>query len=169
MTEFSNYGSNIDIVAPGYDVYSTITEKDDSYTEENPGHENLRTVKNGIKYGNLPGTSMAAPLVSGSAAVLWSVAPELSAEEVKETLISTAGTARSTCQEDKREEYPMLNLKAALEKVAKKDATHVILETFYNNGEKTHDLFASEENRDQEYAVITGLDHVFVRTTESSA
>ena len=26
---------------------------------------------------------MAAPLVSGSAAVLWSVAPELSAEEVK--------------------------------------------------------------------------------------
>lgn len=29
MTEFSNYGSNIDIVAPGYDVYSTITEKDD--------------------------------------------------------------------------------------------------------------------------------------------
>ena len=52
----------------------------------------------------------------------------------------------------------MLNLKAALEKVAKKDATHVILETFYNNGEKTHDLFASEENRDQEYAVITGLD-----------
>lgn len=103
MTEFSNYGSNIDIVAPGYDVYSTITEKDDSYTEENPGHKNLRTVKNGIKYGNLPGTSMAAPLVSGSAAVLWSVAPELSAEEVKETLISTAGTARSTCQEDKRE------------------------------------------------------------------
>ena len=158
MTEFSNYGSNIDIVAPGYDVYSTITEKDDSYTEENPGHKNLRTVKNGIKYGNLSGTSMAAPLVSGSAAVLWSVAPELSAEEVKETLISTAGTARSTCQEDKREEYPMLNLKAALEKVAKKDATHVILETFYNNGEKTHDLFASEENRDQEYAVITGLD-----------
>ena len=70
MTEFSNYGSNIDIVAPGYDVYSTITEKDDSYTEENPGHENLRTVKNGIKYGNLSGTSMAAPLVSGSAAVL---------------------------------------------------------------------------------------------------
>ena len=136
MTEFSNYGSNIDIVAPGYDVYSTITEKDDSYTEENPGHKNLRTVKNGIKYGNLSGTSMAAPLVSGSAAVLWSVAPELSAEEVKETLISTAGTARSTCQEDKREEYPMLNLKAALEKVAKKDATHVILETFYNNGEK---------------------------------
>ena len=83
MTEFSNYGSNIDIVAPGYDVYSTITEKDDSYTEENPGHKNLRTVKNGIKYGNLSGTSMAAPLVSGSAAVLWSVAPELSAEEVK--------------------------------------------------------------------------------------
>ena len=120
MTEFSNYGSNIDIVAPGYDVYSTITEKDDSYTEENPGHKNLRTVKNGIKYGNLSGTSMAAPLVSGSAAVLWSVAPELSAEEVKETLISTSGTARSTCQEDKREEYPMLNLKAALEKVEKK-------------------------------------------------
>ena len=56
--------------------------------------ENLRTVKNGIKYGNLPGTSMAAPLVSGSAAVLWSVAPELSAEEVKETLISTAGTSK---------------------------------------------------------------------------
>ena len=31
MTEFSNYCSNIDIVAPVYDVYSTITEKDDYY------------------------------------------------------------------------------------------------------------------------------------------
>jgi len=47
---FSNYGSGLDVVAPGEDIYST-----------NPGGG----------YGYRSGTSMSAPYVSGLAAVLW--------------------------------------------------------------------------------------------------
>ncbi|HJV18837.1 MAG TPA: S8 family peptidase [Sediminibacterium sp.] len=62
--DFSNYGKEIvDVFAPGVKIYSTI-----------PG---------GNQYGNLKGTSMATPIVSGLAAMLRSYYPGLSAVEVK--------------------------------------------------------------------------------------
>ena len=62
--EFSNYGKeSVDVFAPGVKIYSTI-----------PG---------GNQYGNLKGTSMATPIVSGLAALLRSYYPSLSAVEVK--------------------------------------------------------------------------------------
>ncbi len=150
MHKGSNYGENVDLAAPGYEVYSLITEKDDK--EE----KNEHIVKNQIVYDQMSGTSMAAPLVSGSAAVLWSVAPELSAEEVKDVLISTAGTAAVANKKDTRSGYPMLNLKAAIEKVTENDADHVTLENHYiKQDEDSNDLFTSEN---EQYAVITGLD-----------
>lgn len=61
---FSNYGKNsVDVFAPGVNIYSTI-----------PG---------GNAYGNLSGTSMAAPVVSGIAALLLEYFPDLSAEQLK--------------------------------------------------------------------------------------
>jgi subtilisin family serine protease len=67
---FSNYGrEQVDIFAPGVDIYSTI-----------PG--NL--------YEHNSGTSMAAPVVSGVAALLMAYYPELSAAEVKEILLESA-------------------------------------------------------------------------------
>ena len=66
---FSNYGKdNIDLFAPGYQIYSTI-----------PGSE----------YGNASGTSMASPVVAGVAAVLRSYFPTLSAVQVKQILEET--------------------------------------------------------------------------------
>lgn len=60
---FSNYGAkNVDVFAPGVNIYSTL-----------PG---------GDKYGNLSGTSMAAPVVSGIAALIRSYYPFLSAKQV---------------------------------------------------------------------------------------
>lgn len=41
-------------------------------------------------YGNLSGTSMAAPHVAAVAALVWSVAPEKTADQVKQALIATA-------------------------------------------------------------------------------
>jgi subtilisin family serine protease len=41
-------------------------------------------------YGFLSGTSMAAPHVSGAAALVWSVAPNASASDVRQALINTA-------------------------------------------------------------------------------
>ena len=48
-----NYGNNVDIYAPGREIYSTL------------GEENKK------KYGKMSGTSMAAPMVTASAALLW--------------------------------------------------------------------------------------------------
>ena len=61
---FSNYGKKeVDIFAPGVRIYSTIA--------------------GGNTYGKEDGTSMAAPVVAGTAAFLLSYFPELSAKQLK--------------------------------------------------------------------------------------
>jgi subtilisin family serine protease len=66
VASFSNYGKKgVDVFAPGVDIYSTI-----------PGN----------KYEIEQGTSMAAPMVTGIAAVLMSYFPNLSATEVKDII-----------------------------------------------------------------------------------
>jgi cell wall-associated protease len=61
---FSNYGKKeVDVFAPGTRIYSTL-----------PG---------GNKYGSLDGTSMAAPVVTGVAALIMEYFPTLTPEEVK--------------------------------------------------------------------------------------
>lgn len=66
--DYSNYGQNVDIAAPGTEIYSTMPEG----------------------YGNKTGTSMANGFVSGTAALLLSVTPELTATEIKNRIISSA-------------------------------------------------------------------------------
>ena len=67
---FSNYGAkSVDIFAPGVDIYSTYPE-------------------NNYQFSN--GTSMAAPVVSGVAALIMSYYPDLSAKQVKKILEKTS-------------------------------------------------------------------------------
>ena len=108
MTTFSNYGENVDICAPGKDIYSTVTTEDDSL-ENN-------SAEDGKIYSEMSGTSMSAPMVSASAVLLWSINPDLSAGEVKNILIDTAGTAKKCQKDDTRETYPMLNIGEAVKK-----------------------------------------------------
>ncbi len=68
-SSFSNYGSWIDISAPGSAIYSTI-----------PG--------NG--YGTKQGTSMASPQVAGLAGLMLSLNPSLSPADIESCLLSTA-------------------------------------------------------------------------------
>jgi subtilisin family serine protease len=69
VATFSNYGKlNVDIFAPGLDVYSSI-----------PSNE----------YKRYPGTSMASPAVAGVAAMVRSYYPELSASQVKHILMNS--------------------------------------------------------------------------------
>ena len=64
VATFSNYGKlGVDVFAPGSEIYSCLP--------------------NGNKYGFLDGTSMAAPVVTGIAALLRSYYPTLTAVETK--------------------------------------------------------------------------------------
>lgn len=74
---FSNYGvSSVDLGAPGINIYSTVRL--------------ARTGLDGqVGYDYLSGTSMAAPMVSGAAALVWSQYPHLSGAEVRALLLST--------------------------------------------------------------------------------
>lgn len=68
-TDFSNYGqTNIDLFAPGYQIYSTTPEN---------------------TYDAYNGTSMAAPVTAGVAALVWSHYPSLTAKQMKEILMKS--------------------------------------------------------------------------------
>ncbi len=66
---FSNYGPQVDMAAPGADIYSTWYRGN---------------------YFTKSGTSMAAPHVSGAAALVWSRQPDLAASDVISTLLGAA-------------------------------------------------------------------------------
>ncbi len=68
---FSNYGTPVDVYAPGQDIYST---------------------SNSGSYEYMNGTSMAAPYVAGVAALLLARNPSLSTAQVKTAITGTAFT-----------------------------------------------------------------------------
>jgi cell wall-associated protease len=71
IADFSNYGKDqVDIFAPGVKIYSTIPGKN--------------------SYGNAQGTSMASPVVAGTAAFLLSYYPTLTGKQLKEILEKSA-------------------------------------------------------------------------------
>lgn len=69
---FSNYGTWVDMCAPGAGIWSTTDPG-------NPFHENL--------YEAWDGTSMAAPMVSGVAAMIRSQFPNLTVDELEAQLM----------------------------------------------------------------------------------
>jgi cell wall-associated protease len=72
VSAFSNYGKqNVDLFAPGEKIHTT-------------GAGNI--------YKTDSGTSLAAPMVSGTAALIWSYYPKLTAAQVKQIILDS-GTA----------------------------------------------------------------------------
>ncbi len=71
LASFSNYGiTKVDLTAPGYGILSTL-----------PG---------GNRYGQLSGTSMATPMVTGAAALMLAADPSLTVSQIKARLIEGA-------------------------------------------------------------------------------
>lgn len=95
MAYFSNYGDTVDICAPGHIVYTTMSFDNHSYGAEG-------------------GTSLSAPMVTGSAAYLWSLAPDLTAPEVRQLLLASAKYQSTGSQDPTGRSYPMLNLGEAV-------------------------------------------------------
>jgi hypothetical protein len=79
VSSFSNYGGEVDILAPGDQILSTIP------TEFIPIKMNIQG------YDILSGTSQAAPFVSAAAALLKGVYPDMSIYEVMRRLYDSAG------------------------------------------------------------------------------
>ncbi len=77
---FSNYGTWIDVAAPGVMIYSTMP----TY---NVTMNNQPRFTRTYSYAN--GTSMACPMAAGVAALIWSKYPAMTAEFVREHLEST--------------------------------------------------------------------------------
>jgi len=69
LAGFSNYGTSVDLLAPGTDLISTAP---------------------GGGYNTLNGTSFSAPLVSATAALIYSIHPTLTPEEIRHIITSAS-------------------------------------------------------------------------------
>ena len=79
---FSNYGPWVDIVAPAVDIWTTQPL---GGIDPHGIPFNSKTGRSGYNY--FSGTSFAAPMVAGAAALLLSHYPHMTASEVKQTLL----------------------------------------------------------------------------------
>ncbi len=71
---FSNYGTWVEISAPGVSIYSTY----------------YNHISGESTYTSLQGTSMSCPIAAGSAALLWSANPDFTYLEISELLMDSA-------------------------------------------------------------------------------
>lgn len=111
---FSNVGSVISVAAPGNEIYSLDINSD---------------------YCTLSGTSMAAPMVTAVASLVWSVNPEFKGPEIKEIVctatdkVAAINTEAAYFDDLELMDYPMVNAKLAVEEAIKRtDSTVGIIE-----------------------------------------
>lgn len=96
-TFFSNYDVTVDIAAPGYDILSTLSRKTSPV----------------FKYGQMSGTSMAAPITAGAFAVVKSAFPEDNLDSIISRVYESAVDAGVTGQ-DASYGHGLLDLGAAV-------------------------------------------------------
>lgn len=94
LSTFSNFGSAIDLVAPGESDYTTTL---------------------GSQYGAATGTSFSAPIVTGALGLVWSLDPTLPAATVRDIVTSTC-TDLGTLGEDTKFGAGRVDLFAAVVK-----------------------------------------------------
>lgn len=110
QSSFSNVGRNVSIAAPGEEIYSCSIDG---------------------TYETLSGTSMSAPIVTGVAALVWSVNPSFSGAQVKEIVCSSTDSVAEIYTEEEYyydlelTEYPIVNAKLAVEEAIRRSDSSV--------------------------------------------
>jgi subtilisin len=89
IADFSNYGADVDLIAPGVCIYSTWK---------------------GAGYNTISGTSMASPHVAGGAALYKATHPSASPAAVKSALQASGTTAWSTVGDPDGVQEKLLNV-----------------------------------------------------------
>ena len=128
VTSYSNVGDRVDILAPGINIVSCV----------------ISTSENSANYERKNGTSMAAPFVSGTIGLIYNVAPNLSATEIKEIV---TGYTTDLLNED----VDMLNAAKVIEEVQNRYGESEGENPDIENGILVGDVIAAEllgENSD---------------------
>jgi len=95
---FSSYGPELDVVAPGYDIYTTDFSANNGYTHSS-------------------GTSFSSPHVAALAALIWAKNPSLTNAQVIDSIINGADKVSGMQGANFHQEYGYgrINLKRSLE------------------------------------------------------
>ncbi|WP_179759015.1 S8 family peptidase [Hoeflea halophila] len=154
--KFSNWGPQVDIAAPGVDVLSLRAQKTDllALIDDVAYEPGEGIVGQSRAYFRASGTSFAAPIVAGTASLILSDNPDLTADQVKRMILNSARDI-DTPGMDNYTGYGLLNAAAAItadpdyfvesrisgvEVVSRNGVPHLRL-----NGETDADKFARAE------------------------
>ena len=171
--EFSNYGEkSVNIYAPGKDILSTYPQgfctgetRDTSegtllaceckWSNKGWIPNNTKHVANA--YHSEWGTSMAAPFVTGVAALLLSVAPELTATQLKQAILG--GSDEITINTpDGKQTVKKLNAYKSLLPLVNKDEDGYYIEKIYQNYSMENNISVSTRclRSDGSYDILYG-------------
>ncbi|HEU4769584.1 MAG TPA: S8 family serine peptidase [Pyrinomonadaceae bacterium] len=124
MTSFSHFGAtSVDLAAPGAGVLSTTPPCSDPGPFPKPCEPSfpVNATPTQDTYSFFSGTSMAAPHVSGSAALLWAHNPALTVQQVKNLLMLNGDVVTELL--DKTLTGRRLNVGASVQSLQENDST----------------------------------------------
>jgi subtilisin family serine protease len=149
-TAYSSYGNHCDVAAPG--GYMTYYHDSGGIYSTLPTYPVYMTTVESFynNYDYVMGTSQAAPYVSGLAALLWSVAPTLSPDEV-EAAIETTAVDKGTPGWDPYYGHGRIDAAAALEPYGAPQAP--VLDAINNGGANDYVVDWSEPARADSYTL----------------